>query len=231
MGNGVFLRNEKSGAALHNCQKPHAAPYQDPTPNPGNVKRQPGIVTTQPFDFGKRNCRRTDAAWSASGYPEPAASSLSDVSTVELYWDATSEVRASESDSSADSSLSSIASLSCDSISSLPDICAEFATERGVLNAAFIRDSAHAVFEYLNESTSTGFAERVDQIQFELLGGLKRMIREIQLLCIGFETMMPNDVEGLTLVESIVRDKEDHIFGVMDALNSRRQEIELHLSP
>jgi hypothetical protein len=39
----------------------------------------------------------------------------------------------------------------------------------------------------------------------------------------GFET---NDLEGLALVETVLRDNEDGIFRMMDILKSRRQEID-----
>ncbi|KAJ6567520.1 hypothetical protein B0H10DRAFT_1965351 [Mycena sp. CBHHK59/15] len=113
------------------------------------------------------------------------------------------------------------------------------ATERGhgmfgrmKLNKAFIRDSARGVFEHLNEGTRTAFAGTADQVRMELLGAMKRMLREIHLLFIGFEsTLLSDELEGLAVVEAILRNKEDHIFGVMDALKSRRQEIDLQLSP
>ncbi|KAJ6623891.1 hypothetical protein B0H10DRAFT_2008729 [Mycena sp. CBHHK59/15] len=96
------------------------------------------------------------------------------------------------------------------------------------LNAAFIRDSAHTIFESLNDATRTGFAESVEEVRSQLLGRLKRMLREIQLLFIGFGSSTSNDFE---LVESIMSDKEDRIFGVMDALKLRCQEIDSLLSP
>ncbi|KAJ7842101.1 hypothetical protein B0H14DRAFT_3140018 [Mycena olivaceomarginata] len=94
------------------------------------------------------------------------------------------------------------------------------------LNMAFIRDSAHEIFEPLNDGTRMAFAGSVEQVQIELLGGIKRILREIRLLFIGFET---NDLEGLARVETVLHDNEDGIFRVMDVLKSRRQEIELHL--
>ncbi|KAJ7822388.1 hypothetical protein B0H14DRAFT_3146386 [Mycena olivaceomarginata] len=94
------------------------------------------------------------------------------------------------------------------------------------LNMAFIRDSAHEIFEPLNDGTRMAFAGSVEQVQIELLGGIKRILREIRLLFIGFET---NDLEGLALVETVLHDNEDGIFRMMDVLKSRRQEIELHL--
>ncbi|KAJ7909877.1 hypothetical protein B0H13DRAFT_2661314 [Mycena leptocephala] len=101
------------------------------------------------------------------------------------------------------------------------------------LNEAFIRDSAHMheIFESLNHATRTGFKESVDQVRPELLGGLKRIVREIQLLFVGFGTAVSDDLEGLALVESMMGDKMDRIFDVMDALKLRCQEIQLHLSP
>jgi hypothetical protein len=41
---------------------------------------------------------------------------------------------------------------------------------------------------------------------------------------------MSRDLEGLALLKTILLNKEDHIFGVMDSLKLRRQEIDLHLS-
>ncbi|KAJ7480387.1 hypothetical protein B0H11DRAFT_2024898 [Mycena galericulata] len=99
------------------------------------------------------------------------------------------------------------------------------------LNMTFIRDSAHAVFEPLNAGTCIAFAGNVGEVQTELLGGIKRILREVSLLFIGFENTMSRDLEGLALLKTILLDKEDQIFGMMDALKLRRQEIELHLSP
>jgi hypothetical protein len=50
---------------------------------------------------------------------------------------------------------------------------------------AFIRDSAHEIFEPLNDGTRMAFAGSVEQVQIELLGGIKRILREIRLLFIG----------------------------------------------
>ncbi|KAJ7814970.1 hypothetical protein B0H14DRAFT_3878507, partial [Mycena olivaceomarginata] len=69
---------------------------------------------------------------------------------------------------------------------------ASAAAERGrgmfgrmkVLNMAFIRDSAHVIFEPLNDGTRAAFAGSVDQVQIELLGGIKHILREIRLLFI-----------------------------------------------
>ncbi|KAJ7920348.1 hypothetical protein B0H13DRAFT_1987178 [Mycena leptocephala] len=99
------------------------------------------------------------------------------------------------------------------------------------LNMTFIRDSAHAVFEPLNAGTCIAFAGNVGEVQTELLGGIKRILREVSLLFIGFENTVSRDLEGLALLKTILLDKEDQIFGMMDALKLRRQEIELHLSP
>ena len=42
---------------------------------------------------------------------------------------------------------------------------------------------------------------------------------------------MSRGLEGLALLKTILLDKEEQIFGVMDVLKLRCQEIELHLSP
>ncbi|KAJ7810617.1 hypothetical protein B0H13DRAFT_1927251 [Mycena leptocephala] len=65
------------------------------------------------------------------------------------------------------------------------------------LNAAFIRDSAHEIFESLNHTTRTGFAESVDQVRLDIFGGLKRIVREIELLFVGFGTTVSDDFEAL----------------------------------
>ncbi|KAJ7788763.1 hypothetical protein B0H14DRAFT_2947191 [Mycena olivaceomarginata] len=94
------------------------------------------------------------------------------------------------------------------------------------LNMAFIRDSAHVIFEPLNVGTRMVFTGTVDQVQIELIGEIKRILREIRLLFIGFET---HDLEGLTTVETVLRDNENDILDEMDALKARRQTIELLL--
>ncbi|KAJ6616575.1 hypothetical protein B0H10DRAFT_2219401 [Mycena sp. CBHHK59/15] len=92
---------------------------------------------------------------------------------------------------------------------------------------SFVKELSRAVQQSITVRQRTA-----DQVRMELLGAMKRMLREIHLLFIGFEsTLLSDELEGLAVVEAILRNKEDHIFGVMDALKSRRQEIDLQLSP
>ncbi|KAJ7940013.1 hypothetical protein B0H13DRAFT_1850212 [Mycena leptocephala] len=84
-------------------------------------------------------------------------------------------------------------------------------TNVDTLNMTFIRDSAHTVFESLNGGTRIAFAGSVGEVQSEPLDGIKRILRDISLFFIGFDTMS-RDLEGLALLKTILLDKEDHIF-------------------
>ncbi|KAJ7804448.1 hypothetical protein B0H14DRAFT_3486192 [Mycena olivaceomarginata] len=100
--------------------------------------------------------------------------------------------------------------------------------ENGKPNMTFIRDSAHAIFESLKAGIYLAFGDCVDEVQTELLGGIKRILREINLLFVGFGN---TDSKGFAQPPTILPHKEDQIFDMTDSLKSRCQEIELHLSP